>query len=318
MALYQNQGHPMAGPQAAFPAADVVKNATDASFMKDVMEASKTTPVIVDFWAPWCQPCLQLAPGLEAAVKAQSGKVKLVKINIDENPAYAGQLGVRSIPNVWVFDKGRPMQGFTGAIPASQIKMFVEQVANGGGGEALEEADPAAEIEQVLGEAQGLLDQHDPVGAMQLFAVVLQADPENLKAMAGMARCYLSVGQADRAKQLLEMAPADKADAPELAGVKAALDLAEDAPAGADPAKLAAQLAANAKDQAARFDLARTLAARGDLSGAVQHLIESIRIDREWNEQAARKHLLKVFDAAGQTSELTKAGRRQLSAVWLS
>jgi putative thioredoxin len=308
----------MAGPQAASPAGDVIKNATDASFMKDVMEASKTTPVIVDFWAPWCQPCLQLAPGLEAAVKAQNGKVKLVKINIDDNPAYAGQLGVRSIPNVWVFDKGRPFQGFTGAIPASQLKMFVEQVAKGVGGEALEEEDPAAEIEQVLDEAQGMLDQHDPVGAMQLFAAVLQAEPENLKAVAGMARCYLSVGQPDRAKQLLEMAPEDKANAPELAGIKAALDLAADAPEGVDPVKLKAQISANPKDQAARFDLARTLAARGDLPGAVELLLDCIRIDREWNEQAARKHLLKVFDAAGQSSELTKAGRRQLSAVWLS
>lgn len=309
----------MAGPQASSPAAgDVIKNATDASFMKDVMEASKTTPVIVDFWAPWCGPCLQLAPGLEAAVKAQNGKVKLVKINIDENPAYAGQLGVRSIPNVWVFDKGRPYQGFTGAIAPSQIKMFVEQVAKGIGGQALEEEDPAAEIEAVLAEAQAALDAHDPAGAAQLYAAVLEAEPDNAKAVAGMARAYLAAGQPAQAKAFLDQMPEDKANAAEFAGVKAALELADDAPAGADPAKLTAQIAANPNDHAARFDLARALAARGDLAGAVDHLLESIRVDRDWNEQAARKHLLKVFDAAGQTSELTKAGRKRLSAVWLS
>lgn len=292
--------------------ADLIKNGTDQSFRKDVMDASLSTPVIVDFWAPWCGPCRDLTPGLEAAVKAAKGKVKLVKINIDENPAYAGQLGVRSIPNVWVFDKGRPFQGFMGNVPPQQLKMFVEKVAAmASGGEAGED-DIAAALEA----ADEALAMGDLPLATQIFAEIIQAEPENLKAIAGLARCYLAAGEADRAKDVLDLAPADKQNDPAFAGVKAALELA--ALGGGDAASLAHKLEKNPLDHVARYDLAGALAARGELEPAVEHLLQIIAKAREWNEGAARTRLLKIFDAAGAASDVAKNGRRRLSAILFS
>jgi putative thioredoxin len=290
-----------------------VKEGTDAGFMADVIEASRNQPVIVDFWAPWCGPCKTLAPALEKAVRAAKGKVRLVKINIDEHPSVAGQLRVQSIPAVFAFDKGRPVDGFTGALPESQIKMFVERLAKGA--PASEgEADLAAALE----EAAKALAEGDVGGAAQVYAAVLQADPENLKAIAGLARCYLAAGEAEQARDTLALAPVDKQKDADIASVRAAIELAGTRPADTATAGLERTLEGNPNDHAARFDLAGALAARGDLEGAVTHLLTIIEKDREWNDSAARAQLLKVFEAAGLNSDLAKSGRRRLSAILFS
>ncbi|MGE3142433.1 MAG: tetratricopeptide repeat protein [Hyphomonadaceae bacterium] len=290
-------------------AAEPIKNSSDQAFMADVVEQSRETPVIVDFWAPWCGPCKQLAPALEGAVRAAKGKVRLVKINIDENPAIAGQLGVRSIPAVFAFDKGRPVDGFTGVVPPSQIKLFVDRLAGAGGG---------AETEELLAQAAESLSLGDIGGAAQAFAAILQGDPENTKAIAGLARAYLASGEPEQARQVLEMAPPEKANDSDLAGVRAALELAGNAQDGADIRALEAAVAANPDDHEARFNLANALAGRGDMGAAVEHLIAIMKKDRAWNDDGARKQLLKIFDAAGPTSEIAKTGRRRLSALLFS
>lgn len=292
-----------------------VKDGTDAGFMADVIEESRSQPVIVDFWAPWCGPCKTLAPALEKAVRAAKGKVKLVKINIDEQPAIAGQLRVQSIPAVFAFDRGRPVDGFTGALPESQIKMFVERLARGAGPSEAE-----ADLDAAMKEAATALAEGDIGGAAQVYAAVLQADPENAKAIAGLARCYLAAGETEQARETLAMAPDDKQKDPDIQSVRAAIELAGARPNGVDDATSALEstLAGNPNDHAARFDLAGALAARGDLEGAVTQLLIIIEKDREWNEGAARAQLLKVFEAAGLNSDLAKSGRRRLSAILFS
>lgn len=294
---------------AAPPESDPVKDGGDASFMGDVIEASRETPVIVDFWAPWCGPCKTLAPALEKAVRAAKGKVKLVKINIDENPAVAGQLGVRSIPAVYAFNQGRPVDGFMGAVPESQIKLFVDRLTGGA-------AD--SDVEALLAQAAESVTLGDMGGAAQSYAAVLQLDPENVKAIAGLARAYLSIGQAEEAKQLLAMVPPDKANDPEIAGVQAALELAAQAPETSELAALSQKVSSEPTNLEARFELANALAARGDLHDAVAHLLSIIETQRDWNEDAARKQLLKIFEAAGPASEIAKQGRRKLSALLFS
>ncbi len=290
-------------------APDPIKNSSDQAFMADVIEASRTNPVIVDFWAPWCGPCKQLAPPLEKAVRGAGGKVRLVKINIDENPQIAGQLGVRSIPAVFAFDKGRPVDGFMGVIPESQIKMFVERLSGAGADD---------DVEAMLAEASESLKLGDLGGAAQAYAGVLQIDPTNIKAIAGLARAYLAGGEAEQARQVLELAPPDKANDAEIAGVRAALELAEDAPQAGDTGNLAEAVARNPDDHEKRFELAGALAARGDLDDAVDHLLAIMKKDRAWNDEAARKQLLKIFEAAGPMSDVAKRGRRQLSALLFS
>ncbi len=292
---------------------DPVKDGADQTFMVDVIEASRDHPVIVDFWAPWCGPCKTLAPALEKAVRGAKGKVRLVKINIDENPGVAGQLGVKSIPAVFAFDRGRPVDGFMGAVPESQIRMFVDKLAGLAGPDA-----GAEELEAALKEAGEALAQGDVGGAAQIYAVVLQADPENIKAVVGLARCYLAAGEIEQARDMLAMIPEEKAKDADVVSLRAALELASAAPSGADTAAFDAALKANPNDHAARFDLAGALAARGNLEGAVNELLTIVEKDRDWNEGAARAQVLKIFEAAGLTSDIAKAGRRRLSTILFS
>lgn len=287
-----------------------VKDSTDQSFMTDVVEVSKQVPVLVDFWAPWCGPCRQLGPVIEKAVNAAGGKVKLVKINIDENPQVAGQLRIQSIPAVLAFVNGQPVDGFMGALPESQINDFIKRISG--------EIDEAA-LDEVLERAEAALAEGDAGGAAQDFAAVLQADPENTRAIAGMARVFLSQGDREGAEGILSQVPPAKAGDAAIAGVRAAMELASEGEDAGDPADAWRKLeAAGGKGAGLRFDLARALVGAGDLDGAATQLLDSIAEDREWNEGAARQLLLRVFDAAGQTSELTKAGRKRLSSILFS
>ena len=294
---------------ASPPDSDLVKDGSDQGFMADVIEASKQAPVIVDFWAPWCGPCRTLGPMLEKAVRNAGGSVRMVKINIDEHPGVAGQLGVKSIPAVYAFDQGRPIDGFMGAIPESQIKLFVDRLAG---------ADMSAEIEPILAQAAESLKLGDIGGAAQGFIAVLQLDPENVKAIAGMARIALNAGDADEARQILSHAPPEKANDPDIQSVLAALELASKADDAGDSDEIGAKVRANPNDLDARFEFAETLSARGDFEGASDQLLAIIEANREWNDGAARAQLLKVFEAAGPTSEVAKQGRRKLSAILFS
>jgi len=291
------------------PNSDVVKEGSDQGFMADVIETSRAQPVIVDFWAPWCGPCRTLGPPLEKAVRGAAGKVRLVKINIDEHPGVAGQLGVRSIPAVYAFDQGRPVDGFMGAIPESQIKLFVDRLAG---------ADMTAEIEPLLEQAAESVKLGDVGGAAQAYTAVLQLDPTNTKAIAGIARVALNAGNAEEAREILDMAPPEKANDPDIVSVRTALDFAANARATGDNGELGAKVAANPNDLQARFDLAEALSARGDFEGASEQLLAIIERNREWNEGAARAQLLKIFEAAGNNSEVAKQGRRKLSAILFS
>ena len=288
------------------PAADLIKEGADATFAKDVIEASRQQPVIVDFWAEWCGPCRQLGPALERVVTAAKGAVKMVKIDIDKNPVFAGQLRVQSIPAVFAFVDGKPVDAFMGALPESDIKAFVARLAGPPGG---------GETAELLAMAQESLKLGDAAGAAQAFAQVLREDPQNATAIAGLARVYLSGGDAERAQEILAMAP-EGAKSAELDSVRAALALAGEA--ASDVAEFEQRLAADPNDHEARLELAKALAGRGNMADAADHLLKIIEVDRAWNDEAARKQLLTVFEAAGPTSDVAKQGRRRLSALLFS
>lgn len=293
-------------PDAAAPT-DLIKDVTDATFMADVVEASQTTPVIVDFWAPWCGPCKTLGPQLEAAVTAAKGKVRMVKVNVDENQQIAAQLRVQSIPTVYAFHEGQPIDGFQGAVPESQIKEFVSKLAamskeDGGLGEALEAA------EEML--AAG---DHDD--AAQTFAAILGEEAENVLAMAGLARAHLAMGQTDEAEQLLSTAPDKIFNAPELEAIRAQIELARQAESAGPLAELQAAVDANPDDHAARFELAQALHAGGEVELAVDNLLELFRRDRTWNDEAAKTQLFTIFEALPPQDPIALNGRRRLSSM---
>ena len=295
-------------------AATLVKDGTDLSFMADVIEASKEQPVIVDFWAPWCGPCKQLMPRLEKKVRAADGAVKLVKINTQEQQGVAGQLGVRSIPAVYAFKDGQPVDGFMGAVPDSELDSFIGRLTGA--------VDPREEAEKLVERARGSLTAGDPPGAAQDFAQALQLDPENGAALAGLARIYLDMGDRENAQEMIASADGKLAEHPEVASLRSELALSQDAPSEepepeADTELQDAQAAVDAdpKDLDAKLALAKALAARGRRGEAVDHLIDSIAANRQHDDEAARKFLLTIFEAEGPESEISVEGRRRLASL---
>jgi len=285
--------------------ADLIKNTTTKDFMRDVVETSREVPVLVDFWAPWCGPCRQLTPILEKAVRAQKGRVKLVKLNIDEHPQIPGQMGVQSIPAVFAFRDGRPVDGFMGAMPESRVNAFITRLIGDSA------ADSAADLEA----AEAALAAGDVNTAAQTFGEVLQNDRENAQALAGLAKCYIKTGDLTRAEQTLQLVPPAKAESAPVASARAALDLARKAPSAGDIDRLRAKLAADPQDAQSRFDLALALAAKGDRSGAAEELLHLVAKNRSWNDDAARKQLLQLFEAWGPSDPATISGRQKLSSL---
>jgi putative thioredoxin len=297
---------PLTGAPAGDGSADLIRDTTTASFRQDVIAESMNRPVLVDFWAPWCGPCKQLTPVLEKVVRAAGGKVKLVKMNIDEHPQIAGQLGVQSIPAVFAFQRGQPVDGFMGALPESQLKAFIERLVGPLG--------PGA-TEELLAEADQLAAAGDMGGAAELYAAVLQQEPENVAALAALVKLHVEVGDLEGAKRFLAMAPAGKENDPALAGARAAIELAEQAESLGDTADLQRRVDTDPLDHQARFDLAIALNAGNRRKEAADHLLEIVRRDRNWNEDGARKQLVQFFEAWGPMDEATLAGRRRLSSI---
>jgi putative thioredoxin len=291
-------------------AANLIKDSDTKNFMADVIEASRQQPVIVDFWAPWCGPCKQLGPAIEKVVKQANGKVKLVKINVDENQQLASQMRVQSIPAVFAFVNGQPVDGFMGALPESQIKQFVDRL--GGQGSMAEE------IAAAMAEAEAAFAAQDYQTAADIYMQVVQADREHAGALAGLARCQIATGDLENAKATLALVPQPKKNDPAVLSAQAALDLALNPVDTSEISRLQQAIAASPDDFQARIDLAVALNGTGERAGATDHLIYVIRKNRAWNEEAARKQLVKFFEAWGPKDDATLAGRRKLSSVLFS
>ena len=294
---------------AVTAAADVVKDVTTQSFMKDVIEESKRQPVLVDFWAPWCGPCKQLTPIIEKAVKAAKGKVKLTKMNIDEHPAIPGQMGIQSIPAVIAFSNGQPVDGFMGALPESQVVAFLERLTKEKIG------DEGADLLKVAEEA---LAEGNPAAAADIYAELLAQDSNNVPALAGLARCYVDTGNIEQAKKTLALVPEAKINDASVAAVRAKIELAEKAKAVGPLDELEKKVAANPLDHQARFDLATALNAANKRAEAANHLLEIVKRDRKWNEDAARKQLVQFFEAWGFADPAAVEGRKRLSSILFS
>jgi len=292
--------------QKTGPQADLIKEGTEATFMQDVIEASREVPVIVDFWATWCGPCRTLGPALEAAVTAAKGKVRMVKVDVDQNQMIAQQLRIQSIPTVYAFWQGQPVDGFQGAIPASEIKKFVDKLSALAGDGGLAEALEAAE--QML--AEGAVTD-----AAETFAAILGEEPENAGAYGGLVRCYLALGEFDQADAMLAAAPTAISKSKEVEAARAQLDLARQAANAGPEQELRAAVAADPQDRQARFDLALALHAAGKVDEAVDELLDLFRLDREWNDGAAKAQLLTIFDALKPTDAIVLKGRRRLSSM---
>jgi len=288
--------------------ADLIKDTTTQTFGKDVIEASKTVPVLIDFWAPWCGPCKQLSPVIEKLVRAAKGKIKLVKMNIDEHPDVAGQMGVQSIPAVFAFSNGRPVDGFMGALPESQVKTFIDRIIAKNGA-------PDDGLEAALESAKAAFEEGDIKGAAEIYAALLEEDKENVEALAGLAQCYIASGDFEQAGRTLALAPPAKQTHAAVTGARAKLDLARKTPQASNITALEEGLLANPNDHQARFDLALALNAVGDRQGAIDHLLDIMKRSRAWNEDGARKQLVQFFEAWGPKDEMTLAGRRRLSAL---
>jgi putative thioredoxin len=288
---------------------DLIKDTTTQTFVKDVIEESKHQPVLIDFWAPWCGPCKQLTPILEKAVRAAKGKVKLVKMNIDEHPAIPGQMGIQSIPAVIAFSNGQPADGFMGALPEGQVTAFIDKLTQGvtvGG---------AADL---LAEAEAVLAEGDAATAAAIYAEVLAQDSTSISALAGLARCYVIAGSLEQAKQTLAMVPEAKRGDAAVSAVQSMLDLAEQAQAVGPVAELEQKVAADPLDHQSRFDLATALNAKNRRLDAANHLLEIVKRDRKWNEDAARKQLVQFFEAWGPDDDATVESRKRLSTILFS
>ena len=297
------------GPQAP---SDLIKETTTQAFMKDVIEESKRQPVLIDFWAPWCGPCKQLTPTLEKAVLAAKGKVKLVKMNIDDHPAIPGQMGIQSIPAVIAFVNGQPADGFMGAVPESHVNAFIDKLTQG------VTAPGEPNVAEILQEAEAAIAAGDPATAASIYAEILGFDSANIPAIAGLARCYATTGALDQAKQTLALVPESKRNDAAVKTVQTMIDLAEQASSLGPVAELEQKVAANPLDHQARFDLATALNAAGKRSEATNHLLEIIKRDRKWNDDGARKQLVQFFEAWGGADDATVEGRKRLSTILFS
>ncbi|MCK0197859.1 thioredoxin [Ancylobacter sp. 6x-1] len=302
-----NQTGTPADPNTAGGAAadDVVIDTTTRTFMKDVVEESRRRPVLVDFWAPWCGPCKQLTPVIEKVVRGAKGKVRLAKMNTDEHPQVAQQLGIQSLPTVYAFVNGQPVDGFMGAQSEKQVQTFIEKLLGGAVGD----------IAEIVESGEAALAEGDLAGAIEIFAAVLGEEPENVRALAGIAKAQLAAGQPEQAKATLASLPDKIALDPAIAAVRAAIELEEAAAALGDVGALEAKVAAAPADHQARFDLAVALNARGRKEEAVDQLLTIVKKDRSWNEDGARKQLVQFFEAWGPADPMTLAGRRKLSSI---
>ncbi len=293
------------------PSPDLIKDTGTQTFVKDVIEESKRQPVLIDFWAPWCGPCKQLTPILEKAVRAAKGKVKLVKMNIDEHPAIPGQMGIQSIPAVIAFVNGQPADGFMGALPEGQVAAFIDKLTQG-------MPAPGDDIAAILKEADDALAAGDPATAASIYAEVLGLDATNLPGLAGLARCYVVTGALEQAKQTLALVPDSKRSDASISAVQTMLDLAEQAKSLGPIDDLERKVAADPADHQARFDLAVALNAGGKRLDAATHLLEIVKRDRKWDDDGARKKLVQFFEAWGADDAATVEGRKRLSIILFS